>query len=283
MTFRRAIKAVLPPVAIRALRHLRLAYMPESVGLAFAPRGWQTELKPESDAVREAFLAHERRQWLGVWEPFIRQLAGNGPASHFADACGHQPIDEHNGWMTFAYVLALCARRKSSLRILDYGSNLGYFCWAAQALLPGVALDYHCRDLPDIVREGRKFTPQATWHADDSCLDQQYDLLVFSSVLQYVKDWRQLVARAGKSADPYVFVAQTPVVERVPSFVSIQRQEGTAVLYQAINKSELKKAFSDAGLQPAREFLEGGHYPIDNAPEQPSYYACLLRRAEGTA
>ena len=56
--------------------------------------------------------------------------------------------------MTFGYVAALAARNGSSLSILDYGGNLGYFQSLAKGLLWDVQLDYHCKELPAMVRAG---------------------------------------------------------------------------------------------------------------------------------
>ena len=48
----------------------------------------------------------------------------------------------------FGYVLALAARTNRGLTVLDYGGNLGDYYWLAEALVPDVELDYHCKELP---------------------------------------------------------------------------------------------------------------------------------------
>ncbi|MSQ73423.1 MAG: hypothetical protein EXR27_19415 [Betaproteobacteria bacterium] len=257
--------------------------MPPTDRLRFAPRGWQTKLPPGSGLERESHVAHEREQWQQIWEPFIRRLNDGGVASEIPNDPDHSRIEDHNTWMTYAYVLALAAHNKSSLKVLDYGGNLGYFYGIGKALLPGVALEYHCRELPEIARLGRELSPKVIWHTDDACLDQQYDLVILSSVLEYVQDWQALLHKASHAARFHVFLAGTPVVARVASYVAIQQLSGTMMLYQPINKAELRSVITSGRLRLVREFQDVEHQYIDGAPEQPCYYGCLLQREQGAA
>lgn len=281
MLFGEFLKAVLPPILTRALTQIKRAALPPSYGLIYAPEGWQTAVPAASGAESESFRAHLRDQWERVWEPFVVRLNDQGMAAQTLTGPRHVRIEEHSSWMTYAYILALAAQRKSSLKILDYGGGLGYFYWVGKALLPGIDLEYHCKEMPALVREGMLVTPGAVWHMDDACLEEEYDLVVLSSVLEYVEDWQALLERASRATQSYVYLAATPVVDRVSSYVAIQRYKGTTVRYRQFNKAELQKACSAAGLQLAREFLEGDHEPILNAPEQPYYYGCLLQRVQG--
>ena len=51
-------------------------------------------------------------------------------------------------------------------------ANLGDHYWLGKALVPGVDLDYHCKELPRVAEAGRQLTPAVTWHSDDACLAQ---------------------------------------------------------------------------------------------------------------
>jgi putative methyltransferase (TIGR04325 family) len=278
MRIGQVLKAILPPVITHVLRRIRLAIMPESIGLTFAPEAWKTRLPVPSEFAKNAFVENEKAQWHATWQPFFSRLERGGLATHIPDAPLPLQIEDHNSWVTYAYVLQFAARGRSRLKILDYGGNLGYFYWVGKALLPDVALEYHCKDLPEIVREGRALTPQVIWHTDDSCLNQQYDLLIFSAVLQYIEEWEKLLGRAAGTAQ-YIYIAQTPTVERVDSYVAVQRLAGFTMLHQQINKTKLHKAFAAAKLHVVREFVDCDHYLIYDAPEQPRYYTCLLQSA----
>ena len=49
----------------------------------------------------------------------------------------------HNTTMCYAYVLALTARKKDSISILDWG---GYSYLTIKEILPGVQIDYYCKE-----------------------------------------------------------------------------------------------------------------------------------------
>jgi hypothetical protein len=78
--------------------------------------------------------------------------------------------DEHTQYILFGYVLALAARHKTKVSVLDYGGNLGDYYRLGRALVPDVKLDYHCKELPQVAEAGRRLTPEVTWHTDDAAL-----------------------------------------------------------------------------------------------------------------
>ena len=107
--------------------------------------------------------------------------------------------------MTFGYVLARAAWNRKHLSMLDWGGGIGHYCLYAQALLPDLELDYHCRDLPNLVRAGRSTLPSATFYADEGeALARQYDLVVASSSLHYSPDWRLVLGRLAAATTGYL-------------------------------------------------------------------------------
>ena len=48
----------------------------------------------------------------------------------------------------FGYVLALAARHKQKVTVLDYGGNLATTIGSPGRSVPGVELEYHCKELP---------------------------------------------------------------------------------------------------------------------------------------
>ena len=282
MSWKSVVRSLVPPIvwefARRAARPLRKS----AEGFTYAPQGWRTPVPMGNGLDCAHFVARERRDWDLMLSRDLNQgalalLVTDVRSTHA------QRVSEQSHWLSYAYALALAARDRQSIRILDYGGGLGYFYPIGRALVPGVVLEYHCRDLAGIVEEGRKVNPDAVWHTDDSCFDESFDLVIFSTVLQYVPDWQALMRRAARSARGYCFVAGTPTVERVPGFVSVQRVHGAVALYQTLNRSELLETARGAGLQLVREFLPDEHPPILNAPEQPRECGWLLRRSEAAA
>jgi putative methyltransferase (TIGR04325 family) len=123
---------------------------------------------------------------------------------------------------------------------------------------------------------GRRLNPSVQWHTDDSCLDGEYDVVIFSSVLPYIEGWEPLLARAARAARRNVLVTRVPTLEVAASYVAIQEYFGAAMFHRQTNRGEMLRAAADAGLVPVREFYLGPHLEIPGAPEQPSYRGWLF-------
>jgi putative methyltransferase (TIGR04325 family) len=279
MTPKQFVTLLLPPLLVKILRRLRRPRTQSTDDLTYAPSGWETKLPPGGDGYSfSGLIARERRER----EPLIRRLQDGRPTlvdTTPEDASLRSIILDHHAYMTYAYVLALAAHRKQALRVLDYGGNLGDYYWIGKCLLPDVELEYHCKELPAVAEEGRKLSPQITWHVDDSCFKEEYDLVMFSASLQYVKDWHALLRRAAAAVRGYLFLASISTVERVPTFVAIQRRGGAVMLHQQLNRADVVRTAESSGrLRLVREFLLGEHTHIANAPEQPLNRGWLFER-----
>lgn len=270
MTPKRFITLLLPPLLVNILRQIRRTREQSTDDLTYAPNGWQTKLPPGGDGYSFAgLIARERSER----EPLIRRLQDCRPTlidSTSDDPILRSKILDHHAYMIYAYVLALAAHRKQALKVLDYGGNLGDYYWIGRLFLPDVKLQYHVKELPAVAEEGRKLSPQVTWHVDDSCFEEEYDLVMFSGSLQYVKNWHDLLRRAAGVVRGYLFLTSIPTVERVSTFVAIQRREGAVMLHQQFNRAEVVRiAESSEQLRLVREFLVAEHTHVANAPEQP--------------
>ncbi len=283
MGTRQVLKALMPPVLVDILRPVWRKLRPSpSEGLAYAPQAWQTAVPPGDGHEARAILDTDIAEWSSSWGPYLRRLEAQDPLALPVNEFPPQACLDQLSLMQYAYVFALASREARTLRILDYGGGLGYYYCVARAVLPGVAIEYHCKEVPAMVREGRRLNPGVIWHEDDSCLDEAYDLVMFGSSLQYLRQWRQQVKLAARATTRYAYFADTPIVTGVPGFLALQRLRGAAMPYQVLNKADLLAALADAGLCLLREFPESGHIWIDGAPEQPRYYGCLLRPSAGT-
>jgi putative methyltransferase (TIGR04325 family) len=184
--------------------------------------------------------------------------------------------------MVFAYVLALCARTSDVVSILDWGGALGHYHALARVLAPDVKLDYHCKELPDVCRQGRRLSPEVTFHESDACLGRGYDLVLASGAIQYAEDWTELLARLASAADRYLFVTKVPVTE-APTFVTLQRAYDygydTEYLGWALNREEIRTAAQLAGVELVREFFLSAILNIPDAPG-PIHHAGFLFAAK---
>jgi putative methyltransferase (TIGR04325 family) len=216
---------------------------------------------------------------------FLELLDGTGPL-----AAGTSPalpndlltVDEHNAIVSFGYVVACAARKRDSLSILDWGGGVGLHYHLARALVPGLAIDYSCKELPPVAALGRELLPSATFYEDESCFERRYDFVMASSSLQYEERWQATLGRLAEASAAYLFLTRVPVVERAPSFVLVQRPYTAGLdaeyLSWAFNRRELADCASRAGLRLVREFLLGFRPDVVGAPEQDETRAFLFAR-----
>jgi putative methyltransferase (TIGR04325 family) len=226
----------------------------------YVPEGW-TRADPavkgwDVDAIVESY----RRKW----PSFVRALDGAGPLgiSHEVPEGVDVPTEDrgaHNTLVSYAYVLALAAREKDRIALLDWGGGGGHYYLISRAVLPGVEIDYHCKDVPKLVAYGRELFPEAAFYEDDSCLERQYDLVLASGSLQYSEDWRGDLTRLAGATGGHLYVTRLPVALRSASFVVVQRPYAygyeTEYLGWVINRDELLGAAASSGLELVREFL----------------------------
>ncbi len=273
---KRALKAVLPPLAAELLRPL----LRRPAALTYAPEGWGTALPRQAAAGygSPAVAAREREER----EPFLRRLmAGTATLVDPAvDGDAQASLARQNSAAIFGYVLARAAGVRTRLSILDYGGGLGEHYWIARAMLPGVELEYHCKELPAMAEIGMRLSPGVRWHRDDACLEGRYDVVMFSSSLQYLREWEAVLRRAAGAAEAYLYLANIPTVLRAPSYVAVQRLHGAVMPHQQFNRQAVLDAARAAGLALRREFHMGEHLSVAGAPEQPAYRGWLFGKGE---
>ena len=247
--------------------------------LTYAPDGMETRIggQPSKGWNFEGVVEAERMRW----ESFRRNLSGTGPLgfSHEHDDPSEiRNVSFHNIHMTFAYVVALASRGKTAISILDYGGGLGHYYLLAKAVVPGLELEFHCKEVPRIADSGRNLLPEVAWHTEDTCLDRTYDLVMVNGSLQYLDDWKGSVARLARSSGDCLLLTRVPVVELAATFATVQRAYGTEMLHRIFNREELLDTVTATGLVPMREFIVGDRPYTRSAPEQPELRGWLFRR-----
>jgi putative methyltransferase (TIGR04325 family) len=237
-------------------------YVPE--GWSYPTRGWDAEAVGEAYARkwRDYLDAIQPPRPLGVHHETAEVLTGDAGA--------------HNMLVTFAYVLALAARGRDRLSVLDWGGGFGHYHALARSVLPDLGLDWHVKETPAVAVRGRELTPDVAFHDDDSCLERRYGLVVASSSLQYAEDWRTLLERLAGATEGYLYVARLPVALEAPSFVVVQRPYvhgyDTEYLGWVLNREELLAAAPPL----AREFLLDARFSAAGAPEDPVDHRSFL-------
>lgn len=279
---KRVAKALLPPVMTGAYRQIRdRSHKAESPDWEYLPGGW-----PQPSSASPGWNADSVVQTqLDRWPAFLRSVEAPQPFGISNEAAGGPPdYGVHNTIMTFGYVLARAAQGRKQLKMLDWGGGLGHYCVYARSLLPDLQLDYHCRDLPNLVAGGRNVLPTATFYADeDEALAGRYDLVVASSSLHYSREWRPLLARLAAATTGYLYVTRQPFVKTADSFVVVQRPHRFGYLTEYpgwfLNRNEFLSAAGQSDLKLLREFLIWKIPNVPNAPEAADYRGFLFSRA----
>jgi putative methyltransferase (TIGR04325 family) len=279
------LQLFIPPIVIKGARAVKNLFKnPDLYSLGFhyleyAPNGWQTQL-PNGQNIGwsvDSVVDTEKSKW----NIFCRNLEGPGPLgfSHeHHDLSVIRNPNFHNVHISYAYVLALAAHRKNSISVLDWGGALGHYYLVGKAVLPDVSIDFHVKEVPLIAKAGKQVNPEVHWYDDESCLERDYDLIMMTGSIPYMKDWADVLHRIAPSVKDYLFIARLPVVEHSPSFVAIQRLYNSQMLHQQINQAEFLETVKDTGLTLVREFVVGDRPYIRGAPEQCEVRGWLFKR-----
>lgn len=278
---RRASDLLLPPICLRLLTCARNRWGPPDPlcsRFEFLPGG-PSQWRPVKDEPwnAQAVLEMERERWAAL----CRNLEGAGPLGFSHEDHDMKVVDSpffHNLHMTFSYVLALAAHGKTELSVLDYGGSLGHYYQVGRAVLPEVKLEYHVKEVPRIVALGRELNPEVHWHEDDRCLEQTYDLVLVSSSLQYVQDWKRCLQQLARASRAYFLLTRIPAINRHPSYVVIQRVYSLEMFMWILNRDEILQVVEGSGARRIRELVLGDPVPIRHGPENATLQGWLFKR-----
>lgn len=278
-TWKRILARVCPPILLDAAKRIANRRAQREPQWEYMPAGGLPDSSSSSGWTDDSILREQRRKW----DDFVRLTSGSGPLGidHHAVELSNRDYRAHNIIMTFGYVLALAARQKSAISILDWGSGLGHYFVFARALLPEVDIDYDGMDYRSLCEGGRQVLPEVRFLDTANELDRSYDLVVASGALQYAADWTATLAELTRSATSFFYVV-TSVVLHAPSFVVVQRPHKygyeTELTQWIFNRHELVAQVTQQGFALRREFLNEEMAPIKGAPERGATVGLLFER-----
>ena len=247
----------------------------------YVPEGWERSRVGggitgwEGSNVAEAY----RRKRPEVLEI----LRGSGPLAFPTSSLlptGRRVLHDHNTIVTFGYVLALAGRNRRSLSVLDWGGGIGLHYHLGRALVPGLELDYHVKEVAQVCALGLELEPEVTFHEAEACLERGYELVMTSASLQYEERWQSTLSKLALAASDYLFLTRVPVVDHVASYVVHERGDSATdleTLSWVINRNELVKCASLAGATLVREFLIAFDPHVPGVPERQETRAFLFR------
>lgn len=278
------IRYFIPPVFIHLARRLRRGRN-FRVEWEYIPEGWayaETHHEVKGWNVQDVLEIYKEK-----WPQFVALVQGTGPlgVAHESALTTNEDINSHNTMMTFAYALALAARQKDRLSMLDWGGGIGHYYLLAQALLPDVEIEYHCKDVAVLAEHGATLFPDAHFYTDDVCLQRTYDFVLASTSLHYSEDWRTVLHDLAAASKDYLLVTRLPTTFHVPDYVFVQRPYAygynTEYLGWCLNRTGFLNQAHLLGMTLVREFVIGERPPIVNAPEPCQYRGFLFRVVPG--
>lgn len=263
-----------PPFLYEAALQWKRTRQPDTADLKYVPNGWQEAASYRGwnvESVLEAYRA--------TWPRLVSEAQTTDP---FNLVMGSSDVVVHNTVLCFAYSAALAAQQKPSLSMLDWGGAIDQYKLLAQAALPGVAIDYHCKDVPLLAEYGQSVNPEAHFYSDEQCLEQSYDFVLASSSLQYSEDWPPVFGGLAQATRGYFLLTRAPVHEGGPSYVFSQRAYGSEWLGWSVGRAELMECARAAGLTLVREFtLSSEISRIVGAPHPSQQHGFLFRSGAG--
>jgi putative methyltransferase (TIGR04325 family) len=268
-----------PPLLAQLVRQFRAK--PTIVEWEYMPDGWQAE--QANPAIKGWNERSVLESYVARWPAFVESLNGTTPFGASPEGVSPVRFDLvfHNTLMSYAYALALTARNKMEISMLDWGGGLGHYYLISRALLPDLKVHYHCKDVPVLAEYGQSLFAQAHFYVDDTCLKRSYDFVLASTSLHYSKDWTSILTGLAQATSGQLFVTRLPIVKAAASFVFVQRpyQYGydTEYLGWCLNRAQFLECAGAAGLELVREFVTGERPSIQGAPEQCQYRGYLFR------
>jgi len=262
----------MPSFVVNAAEYIgsEMEYLPQGWDVNRGIKGWNEQ------SVADAQEKH--------WPTLVHNLQGSGPlgVSHLPWRKGREDRDTHNVMMSYGYVLARVAGNRQRLSMLDWGGGAGHYCLYNKVLLPEVAIEYHCYDVPSLCQLGRQLVPEARYHDDEKdLLGNRFDLVVSSSSLHYFEHWRAVIRSLAAMTGEFLYVARLQTVSRAGSFVVLHsplRDGYTQFLSWCLNREEFITCVESLGLELMREFVFTEKWRIRGAPERAETRGFLFRQ-----
>ena len=210
---RKAVKLLAPPLLVQVGQRLRGTATVRHEGAY-----------PNWTAATAAATGYDAANILEIQRAAMRKVR-DGEAVHERDSVLFDEIEYF--FPTLAALLLIASRNKERLRVLDFGGALGSSYYQNRQMLAHLAqLQWHVVEQPHFVEAGQaefenrhlRFFPtlDAAWQAGAP------DVVLLSSVLQYLEDPARLLHDIADRAPPYILVDRTPVMDQGAERITVQ-------------------------------------------------------------
>jgi putative methyltransferase (TIGR04325 family) len=148
-------------------------------------------------------------------------------------------------------VAAMMMGTHEKLSVLDIGGGLGIGFMMLLESMPGAAerIDYTVVEVSNICEAGAELFARhggAIRFATQIPPGKRYDLVHSASALQYVEDWKGLLATLGEFQASHLLLSDVPAGSN-PTFASLQNYYGSRIKYWFLNCDELVSVLREIG------------------------------------
>jgi len=153
------------------------------------------------------------------------------------------------------------------------GLGIGYLALLESIPRVQERVDYAIVEVPQICEEGRRLLSGRVRYVDGFPEGERFDLVDSSSALQYVEDWRGILAALGAHAPEFMLLSDI-FAGPVPTYVTLQHYYGSRIPHWFWNLDELLAACAQSGYAPAMKTFAAARrlgvddtLPMDQFPQ----------------
>ena len=175
------------------------------------------------------------------------------------------------------------AKNGDTLRIIDFGGSLGSSFFQNRRMLREIPrLEWHIVDQPEVVRAGREnlHDPQLFFHETIAealaAAGGGIELILFSSVLQYLEKPQDILREAAATGADYLYIEKTPLANGNEERIAVQTVP--KILYPASYPVRVLPAnFLPKELDRSYRLIEAGmemEYALRFEQPEEIFYGC---------
>jgi len=125
--------------------------------------------------------------------------------------------EEYN-WQFLSSLLVVAQHAAGRLKVVDFGGALGSSFWQNRKIFDklGITVDWRVVEQDTYLQAAKQLRYDAPLRfyatIGDACADGKPDVVVFSSVLQYIEDYKSILLQAISAQPDYLIIDRTPTL-----------------------------------------------------------------------
>ena len=209
-------------------------------------------------------LGHEGSDWEDAVQKYTQRLlnASKQPGTIPAELTGEAAL--------LPLLASVGCQTSGQVSILDFGGGMGAsYLYLTRGLANDCSVDYHVVEMPNMCAAGSRLfqnNPHIHFHSAIPAELPALDIVYFSTVLQYIEDYRGLLNRLCDYQPAYFLFVRFHGGD-VPTYAAAQKNlKGTVVAHWFINMGELVSIMAENGYALIFKAASEREYNQDNYP-----------------